>query len=131
MKSLTVIALLVLATVWMSSCLPLPQETSNPPREVLQESAAGSTDLYEKTVILVATESGQTALELLESRATIETQEYGDAGAFVTSINGLAGDNQNYWAFYLNGEYSQTGASQTILEPGDEIKFVYEEIQPY
>lgn len=75
-----------------------------------------------------ATLSGQIALELLEANATVETQEFGDAGKFVTSINGLVGNNQNYWAFYLNDEYAQQGASQTILEKGDRVKFVYEAI---
>ncbi|GIK84319.1 MAG: hypothetical protein BroJett025_09410 [Patescibacteria group bacterium] len=75
-----------------------------------------------------ATQSGQIALELIEANATIETQDFGDAGKFVTSINGLAGNSQNYWAFYLNGEYAEQGVSQTILEKGDTIKFVYEAI---
>lgn len=76
-----------------------------------------------------ATQNEQVALELLESNAVVETQEFGDAGKFVTSINGLAGNNQNYWAFYVNGEYAQQGASQTILQEGDTIKFVYEAIE--
>lgn len=47
---------------------------------------------------------------------------------FVTSINGVAGDNEHYWAFYVNDEFAQQGVSQTVLEGGDVVKFVYEEI---
>lgn len=79
-------------------------------------------------LVLTATQSGQTALELLESKAQLETKDYGDAGEFVTSIDGIAGDNEHYWAFYVNDEYAQQGASQTILTQGDIVKFAYEEI---
>lgn len=94
--------------------------------EVIEE-----VDVVETEFEFSATQNDQVALELLESNAVVETQEFGDAGKFVTSINGLAGDNQNYWAFYLNGEYAQQGASQTILQEGDTIKFVYEAIEAY
>lgn len=79
-------------------------------------------------LVLTATQNGQTALELLEAEAVIETKDYGEAGMFVTSINGLAGDNEHYWGFYINDEYAQQGVSQTILNNGDIVKFVYEEI---
>jgi hypothetical protein len=75
-----------------------------------------------------ATKDGQTAFDLLDSQTEIEADDYGDAGMFVTSINGLAGDSDHYWAFYVNGEYGQTGASQTELELGDTIDFIYEEV---
>ena len=75
-----------------------------------------------------ATQDEQTALELLQSQASIETTEYGEAGQFVTSIDGVAADSQHYWAFYLNDQYAEAGASQTILKSGDTIKFVYETI---
>lgn len=102
-----------------------------------------------------ATENGQIALDLIEAETEsdsnskaksnsstnsdsnprpelpplkIETIDYGLAGKFVSSINGLAGNNQNYWAFYVNGEYAQAGASQTILKKGDIITLTYEAV---
>lgn len=75
-----------------------------------------------------ATESGKTALSLLEGSATIETKDYGAAGKFVTSINDLPASNEYYWAFYVNGKYAEKGASQTTLQKGDTIKFVYEAV---
>lgn len=92
------------------------------------EEAIDSPETQQTEFEFTATMSGQIALELLEANVTIETQEFGDAGKFVTSINGLVGNNQNYWAFYLNDEYAQQGASQTILEEGDRVKFIYEAI---
>ncbi len=78
----------------------------------------------------VASESGATALALIESQATIQTTDFGTAGKFVTAINGLTADAGHYWAFYVNGAYAEAGASQTILQKGDTILFVYEEITP-
>jgi hypothetical protein len=78
----------------------------------------------------VATQSGQVALDLIQSQAEVETKDYGAAGKFVTSINGLAGDNNFYWAFYLNDKYAEKGASQTTLKKDDKIKFVYEAVSP-
>ena len=78
--------------------------------------------------ILTASENGQTALELLEANAEIKTKDYGDAGVFVTGIDDVESNNESYWAFYVNDEYAQQGVSQTILESGDIIKFIYEEI---
>ncbi len=96
--------------------------------EVIENEPIDSAETQQTQYEFSATQSGQIALELLEANATVETQEFGDAGKFVTSINGLVGNNQNYWAFYLNDEYAQQGASQTILEEGDRVKFVYEAI---
>lgn len=75
-----------------------------------------------------ATQSGQLAEDLIVAGAKIETKDFGNAGKFVTSINGLAGNNEYYWAFYLNGKYAEAGISQTKLSKGDVIKFVYEAV---
>lgn len=79
---------------------------------------------------ITATANKQQALSLLQAVAKVETKDYGGAGAFVTSINGLAGDAGHYWAFYVNGKYAQKGASQTVLTKGDKIQFIYEDTTP-
>jgi len=110
----------LLLTACLGSFNQPPTPSPQPQQEVSQPQ---QTELS-----LTAETDGTLALELLEFQATVETQDFGEAGAFVTSINGLAGDSGHYWAFYVNGEYGQTGASQTILKAGDVIKFAYEEI---
>jgi hypothetical protein len=77
----------------------------------------------------IATESGQLAIDLLRAHAEIETETYGDAGEFVTAINGLQGNNEYYWAFYLNNKYAEQGAAQTVLQQGDVIRFVYDAVR--
>jgi len=99
----------------------IPAETGSPTTDTSLTKLKAD---YEFT----ATQSGQIALELLKSGAEIESTDYGAAGQFVTGINGLKGNNEYYWAFYLNDAYAEQGASQTKLEKGDTIKFVYEAV---
>lgn len=46
----------------------------------------------------------------------------GDYGLYVTSVCGMeliwSEENPHYWAFYINGEYAQTGADSTPIEEG-------------
>lgn len=77
-----------------------------------------------------ASESGVIALDLLDAETEIVTEDFGNAGKYVTSINGLAGNKDYYWAFYVNNEYAEQGAGQTQLRKGDTIKFVYEAVTP-
>jgi len=72
---------------------------------------------------------GKTAMELLKSFHTVETQDFGDLGEFVESIDGMKPDSRHYWAFYLNGEQSQVGASAYVTKPTDIIEWVLEEIK--
>jgi|AntAceMinimDraft_9_1070365.scaffolds.fasta_scaffold184054_2 hypothetical protein len=80
-------------------------------------------------LVLTSTQNGQTALELLEANAEIKTKDYGDVGMMVIGIDNIDSDNEHYWAFYINNEYAQQSASKTILESGDIVKFIYEEIK--
>ena len=56
---------------------------------------------------------GQALLEL-----GLLAGEYGDYGLMVTTVNGITADwetEQAYWAFYVNGEYAQTGVDSTEI----------------
>jgi len=87
-----------------------------------------SAEIGQQTSIeLEAETSDQSAFELLRTKANVAYKEY-DFGVYIESINGLAGDDNHYWALYVNGEYAQAGADQTILSQGDRIEFRYEKI---
>jgi hypothetical protein len=74
---------------------------------------------------------GTTALDLLrQSGAQMELKSFGEAGQFVTSINDIAANTNNYWAFYVNDEYAQQAVDKTLVKDGDRVKFVYERIVP-
>ncbi len=126
-KKIQFIFIAIVASLLFTGCSRL--QTSTPSETSLIESAPVEVDGKKKAEYeFVAAEDDQVALDLIMANAEVETTDYGDAGKFVTSINGLAGDNSYYWAFYLNGEYAEKGASQTILKKGDTIKFVYEAV---
>ena len=49
-------------------------------------------------------------------------------GLMVDTVNGIKADwdtDKAYWAFYIDGEYAQTGVSQTDITSGSEYSFVY------
>lgn len=49
-------------------------------------------------------------------------------GLMVDTVNGVRADfnlDKAYWAFYINGEYANTGVSATEIEAGAEYSFVY------
>lgn len=130
-KTLFTIVLLVLA---VSGCTA---NQVNQSQDQNQNQATAEAELNQvdsestdQIIELRATASGQTAEELLTANHQVEFEDFGDAGKFVSSIDGLESNDQNYWAFYVNDDYAQAGVTQTILVSGDTIKFVYEEIQP-
>lgn len=50
-------------------------------------------------------------------------------GLYVKSVNGISADYDKdgvYWAFYVNGEYAQSGADSTNIKDGDTYSFKVE-----
>ncbi len=85
--------------------------------EVFQKIAGGG---FEKFTI----NQGSTTLGLLEQTAQVEKQGEGK-DAFVTAINNLEAkkDKREYWAFYINGQFSPIGAGSYQLKAGDKIEW--------
>lgn len=76
-----------------------------------------------------ATQSGQTAFSLLVESVPKVTYKQYDFGFYIESINDLKGDENNFWAFYLNGEKSQVGADSVVVKPGEMVEFIYEKVE--
>lgn len=50
-------------------------------------------------------------------------------GLYVKTVNGITADYDKdgvYWAFYINGEYAQTGVDSTNITEGDSYSFKVE-----
>ena len=61
-------------------------------------------------------------LELIEG----DESEY---GLYVKTVNGITADydeDGTYWAFYIGGEYAQTGVDSTPVTEGEEYSFKVE-----
>ncbi len=53
----------------------------------------------------------------------------GDYGLYVKTVNGITADYDTdgaYWAFYVDGEYAQSGVDTTNIEEGKTYTFKYE-----
>lgn len=87
---------------------------------------------------IVDKEGGETTLEIHTDKTTIGEAltelgviagEEGDYGLYVKTVNGITADYDTdgfYWAFYINGEYAQTGVDSTEITEGDSYSFKVE-----
>jgi hypothetical protein len=79
------------------------------------------------TYSFMADTVGQTALDVLKNKATIEYETY-QSGVVVTTINGLSIDDGHRWSTYLNGERTPQSIDTILLRTTDEVTFIYEEL---
>ena len=107
-----------------SSCLGVPRggQTTNIYQKEVKVLAPAQTVSYEGT-------EGKTALQGLKDLYTVQTKEYLGIGEFVESISGIKPDSKHFWAFYVNGQQSQVGASSYQMKSGDKIEWKLEEIK--
>jgi len=128
--------ILLLAPFLISGCsLPLNKQPTPSPTPVVEETQQPTPDPTLATnpsleITVTAQQAGLTVEAILDATGMVEYVDYGTAGKFVQSLNGVAANSEHYWAFYLNNEYSQTGVSDTLVKEGDTIKFAYETIDP-
>ena len=70
----------------------------------------------------------ETVGEALSELGLIEGDE-SEYGLYVKTVNGITADYDTdgvYWAFYVNGEYAQTGVDATTITAGDSYAFKVE-----
>lgn len=83
----------------------------------------GSVDLQVPTnVITYQGKDGQNALVLLEASHRVDVKHY-SFGDMVNAIDGIAPDSKHFWAMYVNGQFSQVGASAYVTKSSDTIKW--------
>ena len=90
------------------------------------------------TFTVVDKEGNETQFEIHTDKETVgealmeleliagEKSEY---GLYVKTVNGITVDYDKdgvYWAFYVNGEYAQTGVDSTMITEGDSYSFKVE-----
>jgi hypothetical protein len=57
---------------------------------------------------------------------TFKAVRYPALGYFVNEINGRENKNGYYWTLYIDGKYSNKGASSVILQGDELIQWRYE-----
>ena len=74
-------------------------------------------------------ETGKTALDVLVGKYAVETEDFGSLGKMVTSIQGVAAGDGQFWAFYVNDEIASEGASTYQTSDEETIQWRLETIQ--
>lgn len=70
----------------------------------------------------------ETVGEALAELGVIEGEE-SEYGLFVQTVNGITADFEKdgkYWAFYINGEYAESGVDATPITEGENYSFKME-----
>lgn len=71
---------------------------------------------------MVDVNNSSSAFNALNSTYDVQYQK-SSYGYFITSINGVSGNESNYWIYEVNGEAPEVGAGQYTLEENDKLKF--------
>jgi len=68
--------------------------------------------------------NGTTVLEVTSSVLDVEVQWFGSL-AYVRAIEGLVGEGQYGWQFWVNGEFASVAVNQYMLDDNDVVSWVY------
>ncbi len=77
-------------------------------------------DLEGKETSFTVTTDAETVGEALEAEGILKGHD-AEYGLYIDAVNGVELDwdrDGKYWAFYVNGEYAQTGVDKTEVEEG-------------
>ena len=105
---------------------PAPSSTTQTTPEVGTSFTVTVTDLDGTETTFQYTSEAETVGAALLAEGLIAGDE-SDWGLMVTTVNGITADwatENAYWAFYINGEYAQTGVDSTELTDGATYSFV-------
>jgi len=103
-----------------STTAPTDAETAGVSFKVIVTDVDGTETTFEYT------SEAETVGEALLAEGLIAGDE-SDYGLYVTSVNGITADwatENAYWAFYIDGEYAQTGVDATEITEGATYSFV-------
>lgn len=71
-------------------------------------------------------EADKSVLDQLKTHAEVVTKD-SSFGVYVDSINGVVGGTDGkYWAYYVDGEMAQVGASEYVTKGGEVVEWKFE-----
>ena len=126
MKKLLSLLLAAAMILTLCACTSAPAETTTTPAETTSAPIAG----VPFTVIVTDVDGTENTFQYTSETATVgeallaeglisgDESEY---GLYITSVNGITADwttENAYWAFYINGEYAETGVDATPITEG-------------
>ena len=113
---------------------PSPPETSPDPEAQTEAVTLDIKGPAETKTYRLSAQAETTVADLLaraqrEQGLKLEAKDYGGSlGIFVEGLNGTRNDptKKLYWSLYVNGVFSQLGASAAPARPGDTVTWAYE-----
>ena len=137
MKKIIALLLAMVMALSLVACGGTDQPDTNPSTEPSVESTPAASDSIGASFTVVVTDLDGTAttFEYTSEAATVGEAllaegliagDESDWGLMVTTVNGITADwatENAYWAFYINGEYAQTGVDATEITNGATYSF--------
>ena len=139
MKKLIALSLILVMLVSLVACggpdtpstTPSTDSTSTPTSNPATTPSQENPQVGAKfTVVVTDLDGTETTFEYTSEAATVGEAllaegliagDQSDWGLYVTTVNGVTADwatENAYWAFYINGEYAQTGVDATEIVAG-------------
>ena len=122
-----VLAFVLIAAAALTGCRGAPTETTQPLGQVTNTTELGEgSKSFELTIedkegvihsYRIHTDEEMVGFALIEHQ--LIEGEQGQYGMYIKSVLGQTLDYETdgmYWAFYVNGEYAQTGVDQTPIQ---------------
>ncbi len=124
--------LIGLLAVWLVFSAFVPPEFKPVPGEdsalITFTATAGGEVILNKTIEV---DTGINAFEAMNDVAEVGSQDFGEMGVMVESINGVTPGENEFWALYVNGEMAVTGINGITLEKDTLIEWKLEGIEDY
>ena len=137
-KKIIFYGLLLATLLAIFFCLKSPGQTKSLPVSVATSTKVSHFDNKEQINFIVgaknysvSTPVGSTAYDAMNILAsttdfTFKSVFYSGIGYFIEEINNVKNSGGQYWTLYVNGKYSNVGASDYKLSSGDIIEWKYE-----
>jgi hypothetical protein len=88
------------------------------------EGISVSVDFGNGTILEFNDLNGSTVLDVTSEVVNVQVQWYGPF-AYIRGIEGIVGEGQNGWQYWVNGEFASIAVNLYSLEDGDTVDWVY------
>ena len=104
--------------------LPVDSRGESSDAIIAAEGVSVSVDFGNGTMIQFDDLNGTTVLEVTSAILEVQVQWYGPL-AYVRAIEGVVGEGQYGWQYWVNGEFASVAVNLYTLEDSDTIEWVY------
>jgi hypothetical protein len=116
--------ILVLVLITVMSLSSSSQVQGNSEVVVAAEGITLTIDFGNGTIREYNDLNGSTVLEVTSSVLEVEVQWFGPL-AYIRGIEGLIGEGEYGWQFWVNGEFASVAVNQYLLYDNDHVSWVY------